>query len=159
MRHSNLSRRDPRADRWQRPGLTAELILALLGVGVASYLSAVHLSGAQALCAGLGQCELVQASEYSRLAGVPVAYLGLGTYLLVLAAIYGRRRWSGPAAELALLAQFGLVLVGVLFSGWLTYVELFILHAICPWCVTSAVIMLLLGSLTCYDLVVGMHNR
>ncbi|HBY96570.1 MAG TPA: vitamin K epoxide reductase [Chloroflexi bacterium] len=132
---------------------TVEGGLAVAGGLIAGYLSWVYVSGGRAICAGIGQCEVVQASSYSRFMGVPVAVLGLVTYLAVLGLVWLRGRLSGQQAELALLAQFVLLFVGVAFSAWLTYVELFVIYAICPWCVTSAVIITLLFLVTVRDLV------
>lgn len=139
-----------------RFSLSARMTQALLAVAgslVAGYLSWVYLSGGKAYCAGLGQCEVVQASTYARFMGVPVAVLGLLTYLATLGLIWLRGRLVGAPAELALLAQFVLLFVGVAFSAWLTYVELFVIYAICPWCVTSAVIITVLFIFTVRDLV------
>jgi uncharacterized membrane protein len=121
-------------DRRQR----ALLGLASLGALVSAYLTWVHYSGAEALCTGLGGCETVQSSRYSVLADVPVALLGLVLYLLLIASILAPlpvgREWTA-------LGRFGLALAGALYSAYLTYLELFVVHAICPWCVASAVLM------------------
>ena len=119
----------------------AAAVLALAGLGVAGYLTWVHYADLEAICAGSGGCERVQNSDYADLAGVPVALLGLigyGTILASLALPGDLGRFSG--AVLA-LAGFG-------FSAWLTYVELFEIDAICPWCVASAVIMTALAVVT-----------
>lgn len=139
----------------RRLRLTGRMVqagLAVAGILVAGYLSWVYLSGARAFCAGLGQCDVVQASSYARLMGVPVAVLGLASYVAVLGLVWLRGRLTGQPAELALLAQFVILFVGVTFSAWLTYVELFVIYAICPWCVTSAVIITLLFLATMRDL-------
>ena len=109
--------------------------LGALGLAIAGYLTWVHFSGALALCAGAGGCETVQASRFATVAGVPVALLGLALYLalLVLAAW---RTARGPAAPDGVrLALFGLALAGTLYSAYLTYLELFVIGALCPWCV------------------------
>lgn len=139
--------------RFRLHNLAVEGALAVAGSLVAGYLSWVYLTNTKAFCAGIGQCEVVQASSYARLMGIPVAVLGLASYLVVLGLLVLRGRLSGQAAELALLAQFVILFVGVAFSAWLTYVELFIIYAICPWCVTSAVIITLLFLVTARDLV------
>lgn len=127
-------------------------LLTLLGILVAGYLSWVHLAGSKALCAGVGQCDVVQASAYAKLLGIPVAYLGLGMYLAVAGLLAARARLPRAQAEMALLAQFCLLLFGVLFSAWLTYVELYVIYAICPYCVTSALLTLLLFGAAARDL-------
>ena len=118
-------------------GTTAAL--ALLGVGIAGYLTWVHYAGLQPFCVGGGgSCERVQSSRWSELAGIPVAVLGLGGYLLLLASLLLPEEPGRSAAAL-------LALVGAGFSAWLTYVELAKIDAVCQWCAASAVIMVLLA--------------
>ena len=114
---------------------------ALLGLAIAAYLTYVHYAGIEPICAASGGCERVQSSSYSELAGVPVALLGLLGYagILVAALLPG---------EGARLATAWLAVVGLGFSLYLTYLELFEIEAICQWCVASAVIMALLAALT-----------
>jgi uncharacterized membrane protein len=113
----------------------AMLVLAALGFGIAAYLTYVHYRGIKVAClAGGGGCETVQASTYSKLAGVPVATIGLVGYAFILATLFAR----GEAARLATAAA---TIIGWGFSAYLTYRELFTIHAICQWCVASAVIM------------------
>jgi uncharacterized membrane protein len=102
---------------------------------VAAYLTYVHYAGVVPVCAGGGGgCERVQASSWSKLAGVPVALIGLGGYLAILAAMAAR-------GEAAVMAAAAMSLVGAGFSGYLTYLELFEIDAICQWCVVSALLM------------------
>ncbi|MGH2586541.1 MAG: vitamin K epoxide reductase family protein [Dehalococcoidia bacterium] len=128
-----------RVTRW---GIVA---LALTGAGIGGYLTLTHWAEEPVICGGLGSCATVRSSEYAEVGGVPVALLGLLLYLAigVLAGVAGGRSWG-------MLAVFGLALSGVLYSGYLTWVELFVLEAICLWCVASAVviaaIMLLAGA-------------
>jgi uncharacterized membrane protein len=126
------------------PGRFARLafpVLATLGLAVSLYLWYVHASGSEALCVGVGGCETVNASRYAELAGVPVAAWGAVTYLSLLLMWLLRPRVSELMAARLVLAIFGVTLVGVLFSAYLTYLELFVIHAICPWCVSSAIII------------------
>lgn len=115
------------------------LALGVLGAGVAAYLTYVHYAGIKPVCSLGGGCEKVQASTYAKLAGVPVALLGLLSYLAVLGLLAARRR-----DELARLLALAITLVGFGFSAYLTYRELFTIDAVCQWCVSSAVIMMLL---------------
>ncbi len=109
------------------------LALALAGVAVAGYLTWVHYEDLEPFCVGGGGgCERVQSSEYADFLGVPVAVLGLGTYLTILAGLVTR----GPG----LLIATGAAMVSFGFSLYLTYLELFVIEAICQWCVASAVI-------------------
>jgi uncharacterized membrane protein len=112
--------------------------LAVLGLGIAAYLTYVHYSGAPVACTAGQSCVKVQTSQWSRLDGVPVALIGLVGYLAILASLLARDR------EESRLVTLGLALAGFGFSAYLTYRELFSIHAICEWCVSSAVIMTLL---------------
>jgi uncharacterized membrane protein len=114
------------------------IVLALIGLGVAGYLTYVHYEGVKPVCGLGGDCEKVQTSEWADLAGVPVALLGLIGYATILATLFVER-------EEALIAGALVALVGFGFSVYLTYRELFSIDAICPWCVASAVIMTLLA--------------
>lgn len=120
-------------------------VLALVGLGVASYLAYVETRQVAAVCGPVGDCNAVQASPYARLFGVlPVGVLGALGYVALLAAWLWGRYGRGRLAELAPLAVFALALFGVLFSLYLTYLEPFVIRAVCAWCLTSAVIMTLL---------------
>jgi uncharacterized membrane protein len=119
----------------------AAIGVALAGLGIATYLTIVHYAGGEPVCAVAHGCAVVQHSSYSGLAGVPVALLGVLGYLGVLAALArDGEAWRTAAAFLSL--------AGLAFSGWLTYVEVGILDAICIWCVGSAICMALLAVLT-----------
>ena len=109
--------------------------LALVGLGIAGYLTALKLGGNQAfLCRDGGGCDIVQASRYSLLAGVPTAMWGAALYLAiaVLAALPRTlRRWQ---------ATFMLVSAAVAFSLYLTYLSVFEIHATCPYCLASGLV-------------------
>ena len=116
-------------------------VLCLIGIGIAGYLTYVHYAGLKVLCLSSGGCETVQASRYAELGGIPVATLGLVGYILILGSLALR-------GETGRAAGFGLALFGFCFSMYLTYRELFTIHAICQWCVGSAVLMTLLTIIT-----------
>lgn len=119
--------------------------LCVIGLGVAGYLTFVETQNVQAVCGPVGDCNTVQSSPYARLFGVlPVGLLGLIGYVAIVAAWAVQRFTQGRLAELAPLALFGLALFGVLFSLYLTYLELAIIYAVCIWCLSSAAIMALL---------------
>jgi len=119
----------------------AAIAIAVIGLGIASYLTIVHYTGGTSVCAIAHGCETVQKSDYSKLAGVPVALLGLLGYVGILAAlIKDGERGRETAAFLSILG-FG-------FSAWLTYTEIAIIDAICIWCVGSAICMTILAGLT-----------
>jgi uncharacterized membrane protein len=127
----------------------AALAIVVLGVGVAAYLTYVHYAGLQPFCAGgSGGCERVQSSSYARLAGIPVAVLGLAVYLAIAVAL-------SAAGERARLAAAALAVTGFGFSAYLTYLELFVIHAICQWCVASAALLTMLAVLTVWRLLLA----
>jgi len=119
----------------------AILVLSLIGIGVAGYLTYVHYAGLKVLCLSSGGCETVQASRYAKLDGVPVALLGLAGYV----GIFGSLAVRGEAGR---IAGFAIALIGFGFSMYLSYRELFTIKAICQWCVSSALIMTVLAVLT-----------
>ena len=122
------------------------LVLSIIGLGIAIYLTYVHYSGIQPVCTAGGSCIKVQTSQWSKLAGVPVALIGLIGYVAIVASLLA------PDGEETQLATLGLTLIGFGFSAYLTYRELFSIHAVCEWCASSAVILtlLLIGSVTRY---------
>jgi uncharacterized membrane protein len=113
------------------------VILALAGIGVATYIAIAEGGGGTPKClAGGHGCETVAKSHYSHLAGINVAVIGIFGYVaLLVAAIV-----PGDAGR---FGGFLLALVGFGFSAYLTYLELFVIDAICQWCVASAVLMAL----------------
>ncbi len=118
-----------------RSGLAAAAI-ALVGLLISAYLAWTRLAGGLPACGPLHGCETVALSTYSELAGIPVAYLGLAfsAALLGLALAWWRR-----SDRRALIGLYGFGLVGVLFVAYLTYLELFVIGAICVWCASYAV--------------------
>jgi uncharacterized membrane protein len=116
----------------------AMFALTVVGIGVASYLVYVHYSGTRPACTFGGSCLKVQTSQWSKVAGVPVALIGLIGYVSIFASLLV------PDREETRLATLGMTLIGTGFSGYLTYRELFSIHAVCEWCASSAVIMTIL---------------
>jgi len=111
--------------------------------------------GATLSCGGSTGCETVKDSVYANLAGIPLPVLGLISYAAVLILLLiqhqpaiSKRGWSPYVA----LAIFGISLAGVLYSAYLTYVELFVIYAICRWCVASATIMVAIFVLSIFNL-------
>jgi uncharacterized membrane protein len=114
------------------------LILALAGIGIATYIAIAESGGGAPVCvAGGGGCEQVADSEYSELLGINVAVIGIAGYGILAAAALVP---GDPGRFTGLLAA----LFGFGFSVYLTYLELFEIDAICQWCVASAVVMTLL---------------
>lgn len=123
-------------------------VLIVIGVGVAAYLSYVETQSVEAVCGPVGDCNTVQQSRFATLFGfLPVGVLGLLGYLGLLVAWLARKvlpKFAKPAN----LAFFGMAFFAVIFSLYLTYLEPFVIGAVCIWCLTSAVIvtfLLLLG--------------
>ena len=118
------------------------IALTVLGVALASYLTYVHYAEIKPLCTAGNACIKVQSSVYSKLAGVPVALIGLLGYVAILGSLLV------PENENSRLATMALTLVGFGFSAYLTYRELFSIHAICEECATSAGILTVLTGLS-----------
>jgi uncharacterized membrane protein len=116
-------------------------LLALVGFFIALYLWLHQIGVGGELKCGTGGCETVQTSQWAEQLGIPVAFYGVVGYVAILAvALVGLQpAWLGRRGPTLLLAA--LATGGVLFSAWLTYLELFVIHAICRWCITSAVLM------------------
>lgn len=126
-------------------------LVALAGLFVATYLALYKLGMLGALSCSVGSCETVQLSRWATLLGLPVAAWGVGYYALVFALTFAgvQERFAesrGLALALLLLTAWGLI-----FSAWLTYLELFVIHAICQWCVVSAVLAAVLFLLCFLD--------
>ena len=117
-------------------------LVTLVGIAVAGYLTWTHYGGSAVACPIGGGCETVQSSEYAKLAGVPVAVLGLGTYAVVFVFLV----WDTAIVRLGAAA---VALTGLLFSLYLLVVQLFVIDAICIWClVNDAVVAPALAILT-----------
>lgn len=116
---------------------------SLAGVGIAGYLTWHRLAGTPLLCGGTNDCDLVNSSRFAFLLGIPVAYLGLAMYLALVALA----AWLllAPAKAPAFLPAviLGLAAGGAAFSLYLTATEVFVLRAICRWCVASQAVILL----------------
>jgi uncharacterized membrane protein len=133
----------------------APLPVAFVGMGISAYLSFVHFSGVPLYCEGAGGCHTVQASEYATLLGVPVALLGFVLYAGIFAAGLLALRGAGATAQVAPFLVFGLALSGVLYSAYLTWLELYRIYAICTWCVASACLLTVIFAAATAELVVS----
>jgi len=122
------------------------MIAAAIGLMISLYLLSVHWGWWQIVCLDLGDCEVVNMSSYAELLGIPVALLGAFTYVSLL--VTAMLSWRQFYEDLASLVQFFLAAVGVAFSAYLTYIEIFVLRAICPWCVLSALLITLIAGLS-----------
>ena len=134
-------------DRQEIPWLIPAL--SVIGIIIAGYLSFVEVSGSEAVCGPVGDCNAVQQSSYARLFGVlPIGILGLVGYLGILIAWALSKYGSSKIQSNAILAMWGMAFFGVLFSIYLTFLEPFVIGATCAWCVSSAIVITLqfLGS-------------
>jgi uncharacterized membrane protein len=117
----------------------AAVVLSLLGIGVAGYLTYVHYADLDPVCVGGGGgCAIVQASDQSKLVGIPVALLGLLTYVTLLACALLRTELARMLAALTALVGFG-------FSVYLTIESVTVIEHTCQWCLASLVLMTLLA--------------
>lgn len=123
----------PYAKTWAIP------ILALVGLGIATYLAYVEIAHVEAVYGPIGRCNFVQSSPYAHILGIPVAALGVLYYLAVGVLWAGQRSPTRQRANRSVLGLLGLTLFGTLFSIYLTSLELFVVRAACTWCLGSAV--------------------
>lgn len=127
----------PLSDRRLRIAIAA---LSALGCAIAAYLTVVKLSHVGLVCANTG-CETVQQSRYAELAGVPISAFGLAVYVLLFASAFS-------AAETVRLAAAALALAAAAFAAYLVYLQLAVIDAVCPWCMTSDGLVAVLAALT-----------
>ncbi|MGD1056297.1 MAG: vitamin K epoxide reductase family protein [Solirubrobacteraceae bacterium] len=125
------------------------IVLTLLGLAVASYVTYVHYAGIKPACTAGESCTKVQTSRYAEIEGVPVALVGLIGYVLILLTLLA------PDGENTRFALAGLTVGGFAFSAYLTYREIFSIHAICEECASSAVIMTIMMCLSVWRFLRG----
>jgi uncharacterized membrane protein len=112
------------------------IVLTAIGLCLAAYLTYLHYSGTTPPCSIKGNpCSQVQKSRYSEFVGIPVALIGLLGYIAILGSLLA------PEDERTRFVTTVLTVGGFGFSAYLTYRELFTLHKICEWCVSSALLM------------------
>ncbi len=117
-----------------RPLRIAAALVALAGMAVAGYLTWARYAESPVVCLTGGGCETVQESDYAAIAGVPVALLGLVAYTVMLALIV----WDAPIARLAAAT---VALIGLLFGMYLMALQLFVIDALCVWCLANDVVI------------------
>ncbi len=127
----------------QRKTTAILTILSIIGLGISGYLTYTHYFGLAPVCLASGQCEIVQSSRYAVMFGIPVPLIGLVGYALMLASLQIKN-------ELGRLLGVLLTVGGFAFSCYLTYLELFVIHAICQWCVSSAITVTIMAGLMIY---------
>jgi uncharacterized membrane protein len=119
------------------------IALSILGLLVSIYMTIYKVTSNDNMCLGSGDCSTVNASRYSEVNGIPVALIGVLGYAAILGI-----HWFEPKNDFfksnGSMIFFGIALIGFLFTLWLVYVEVAILKALCPFCVTSQVTMTLI---------------
>ena len=129
------------APGWHRRPEYWSAVLALVGTAIAGYLTIVHFRESLLVCSGVSDCETVQTSQYAEILGIPVALLGLLCFvaLLGLAVV---RIIQPERADTITMIMFVMVVASIGFYIYLTYLELFVINAVCQWCVASSLVML-----------------
>jgi uncharacterized membrane protein len=148
QRLTMLRRRLPSHDSVAYVTTRAIPLVAGRGLGIAAYLAYVEITQVEAVCGPVGECNIVQSSPYAQILGIPVAVLGVLSYASVGVLWVGQRYTDNRRVGLPTLGLVGLTITGTLFSIYLTYLELFVIHAVCAWCLSSAVtitVMMLLA--------------
>jgi uncharacterized membrane protein len=124
-------------DKWL---YRSSVVLVVLGLLVSIYMTVYKLTSNDSMCLGSGDCSTVNASKYADVNGIPVAVIGAIGYLAILAVLFFENR-NPFFKQNGTLLIFGMALTGFLFTVWLIYVEIALLKALCPFCVTSQVSM------------------
>lgn len=123
-------------------------ILLVIGLGIAIYLATVEVSGNEAICGPVGDCNAVQSSKYAKVFGIPVAILGILGYVSIGSSWLVAKFGKGAMQFYAKIAMFLFALGGLLFFIYLTFLEPFVIGATCAWCITSAIIFSLINIYT-----------
>lgn len=124
-------------DKWL---YRVSVALVVVGLLVSIYMTIYKVTSNDSMCIGSGDCKTVNASKYSEVNNIPVSVFGVIGYLAILAVHYfeNRNRFFKQNSTLMI---FGMALTGFIFTVWLIYVEIALLKALCPFCVTSQVAM------------------
>jgi uncharacterized membrane protein len=116
------------------------IVLTIIGLLVSIYMTIYKITSNDSMCVGSGDCKTVNASRYAEVYGIPVAVLGVAGYSAILAVLFLERR-PGFFQENGSLLFFGLSLTGFLFTLYLIFVEVALIKAYCPFCITSQTVM------------------
>jgi uncharacterized membrane protein len=130
----------PAPEAWYRRPEIWSVVLAVVGIAIAGYLTIVHYRESLLVCSGISDCETVQTSKYAEIVGVPVALLGLLTFVLLLALAIVRIL-QPERTDVTTMITFVLIVGAVGFYIYLTYLEVFVINAVCQWCVASSLVM------------------
>jgi len=126
--------------------------LAVMGLLVSIYMTVYKLTKIEAMCIGSGGCSTVNSSRYSEVNRIPVALIGVGGYAAILALLF-LERTPGFFQENGTMALFGVSLVGFLFTLYLIFVEIVLIKAYCPFCLTSQAVMTIIFILSVIRLI------
>lgn len=127
-------------DKWLYRGSVA---LTVIGLLVSIYMTIYKITDNEGMCLGSGDCAAVNASRFSEVNGIPVAVIGMVGYAAILA-VHVLEKRSMFFEKNGTLLIFGMGLTGFLFNVWLIYVEIALIKAFCPFCVTSQIAMTLI---------------
>ena len=126
--------------------------LVILGLLVSIYMTIFKITSNENMCVGSKDCSIVNASRYSEINKIPVAVIGVGGYTALLAILLLERR-PGFIKQNATMLFFALSLLGFFFTVYLIFVEIVLIKAYCPFCITSQVAMTLIFFLSVIRLV------
>jgi len=129
------------------------IALAVLGVLVSIYMTIYKLTSNNAMCLGSGDCSTVNASPYSSVYGIPVAFVGVLGYLAILGLLILETRGGKFFRLNSSLAVFGLTVTGFAFTLYLVYLEILVIKALCPFCIASQITMTILFAISLIRLI------
>ncbi len=124
-------------DKWL---FRISVALTIIGLAVSIYMTIYKLTDNQNMCIGNGGCSKVNSSVYAEVYGIPVAVFGIAGYAALMVMLFIENRNSFLQANGTMII-FGLALIGFLFTLYLIYVEVALIHALCPFCLTSQIAM------------------
>ena len=136
-------------EKWSRKIM---LVLTVVGLLVAVYMTIYKWTNNNSMCLGSGDCSTVNASPYSEIYGIPVALVGVGGYAAILLLLLMDSR-NNFVRQNGTLLIFGLSLTGFIFTVYLVYIEFAVLDAICPFCLTSQIVMTIIFILSIIRLI------
>jgi len=119
------------------------ILFTVIGLLVSIYMTIFKITNNESMCIGSHGCSIVNSSRYSEVNGIPVAVIGVVGYLAILAALLLEQR-PGFFQQNGTLLFFGLSLTGFLFTLYLIFVEVALIKAYCPFCITSQIVMTLI---------------
>lgn len=146
-----LTRRLSHVPKWVPWSL---LLIAFVGFADATYLTVEHYSNEVPPCT-LGGCETVLTSSYAVVLGVPVALLGAMYYLTVLISLF---MFLDMKKDMFLRVPFVLTVIGVIASLWFVYLQLFVIHAFCPYCAVSGITTTILFVILLHVFLINKHH-